>query len=197
MVLVRDRMPRSRTTFVLLAVLAGPGAARAAESVPPAGVAPVSVAPAPRATAIGLSAGPNSTVGLLGLTVTRAFGAYFQLEVAGGVSYWGTQLSLMPKVVVGTGRDRYVGGIGVARKVPPSRDDCCQVAGSPTWLIVDAIGYEHRYDSGFAFGFALGPILGLGGGRLCRYLDGCGESDLHDVAGVWGGQARLEIAYWF
>jgi hypothetical protein len=64
-------------------------------------------------------------------------------------------------------------------------------------LIVDAIGYEHRFDNGLAFGFALGPILGLGGGPICDYIDGCSASELHDVAGVWTGQFRFELAYWF
>jgi hypothetical protein len=173
-------------TFVLLAVLVGAGAARAADTPPDA-----------HSTAIGLSVGPNSTVGLLGVTLTHAFGSHFRIEAAGGTSLFWTQLSLMPKVVIGAGRDRYVGGIGVARTVPPSRDDCCQVEGSPTWLIVDAIAYEHRFDNGLALGFALGPVLGLGGGRVCRYLEGCSESDLHDVAGVWSGQYRLALAYWF
>jgi hypothetical protein len=103
----------------------------------------------------------------------------------------------MPKVFLGTGPLRYVGGVGVARVFPPSRDYCCEVDGSPTWLIVDAIAYEHRWDNGLALGFALGPMLGLGGGRVCDYFDGCSESDLHDVAGVWKGHFRLGLAYWF
>ncbi len=78
--------------------------------------------------------------------------------------------------------------------VPPGRSE---PASAPPALIVDALAYEHRFDSGLALGFALGPMLGLGGGRICDYLDGCAESDLHDVAGVWKGQARLQLAYWF
>jgi hypothetical protein len=183
--------------FVLLAILVDPRAVRAGETVPPGCPEPASAPPASRSTAIGLSIGANSTVGLLGPTLTRAFGRYLQIEVGGGLGFWGWQLSLMPKVVLGTDRDRYVGGVGVSTTVPPQHDHCCSVDGSPTWLIVDAIGYEHRFGSGLALGFALGPVLGLGGGRICDYLDGCTESDLHDVAGVWKGQARFELAYWF
>jgi hypothetical protein len=172
--------------LVFVAVLFGAGAAKAADSPPDA-----------RSTGIGLGVGGSSTISLLGLTLTRAFGRHFQIEVAGSAGLFGTRLALMPKIVIGAGRDRYVGGIGVARVVPPARDHCCQVDGSPTWLIVDAVAYEHRWDNGLALGFALGPVLGLGGGRVCYYVDGCSESDLHDVAGVWKGHARLVLAYWF
>ena len=190
-------MARSLARFVLLAILADWHVARAGETIPPSSPEPASTPPAFRSTAIGLSVGANSTVGLVGPTLTRAFGRHIQIEVSGGLGFWGWQLSFMPKVVLGTDRDRYVGGVGVSITVPPRHGECCDVDGSPTWLVVDAIGYEHRFDSGLALGFALGPVLGLGGGRICDYIEGCLESDLHDVAGVWKGQTRFELAYWF
>jgi hypothetical protein len=188
-------MARSLATFVLLAILVDWHAVRAGQTVPPGSPEPASAPPALRSTAIGLSVGANSMVGLLGPTLTRAFGRHFQLEVGAGLGFWGWQLSLMPKVSFGTERDRYVGGVGVSVTVPPRHDECCDA--SPIWLVVDAIGYEHRFDSGLALGFALGPVLGLGGGRICDYFEGCLDSDFHDVAGVWKGQARFELAYWF
>ena len=183
--------------FVLLAILADGQAVRAGHPVPPSSPEEASSPPVFGSTAIGLSVGAISLVGVVGPTLTRAFGRHLEIEVGGGLGFWGWQLSLMPKVVFGTAHDRYVGGVGVSVTVPPRRDQCCDVDGTPTWLIVDAIGYEHRFDSGLALGFALGPVLGLGGGRICDYIDGCLQSDLHDVAGVWKGQARFELAYWF
>jgi predicted MFS family arabinose efflux permease len=64
---------------VLLAVLFGASAARAADTVPAD----------TRSTAIGLNVGANWTVGLLGVTLTRALGTYFRIEVGGGVGFWG------------------------------------------------------------------------------------------------------------
>lgn len=185
-------MARTVGILVLGALLAHGRAVSAGETVPTAGPAPDV-----RSTAIGFSVGANSTVGLLGPTLTHAFGRHLQIEVGGGWDFWGSHLSLMPKVVLGTDRDRYVGGAGVSTTIPLRTGWCCNSTGSPTWLIVDAAGYEHRFASGLALGFALGLALGLGGGRICDYFDGCLASDFHDVAGAWKLQTRFELAYWF
>ena len=62
---------------------------------------------------------------------------------------------------------------------------------------LDAIGYEHQFESGFALSSTLGLTGGLGGGRICFPPDGCSPQFFEDVTHYWGPQGRVQLAYWF
>jgi hypothetical protein len=87
-----------------------------------------------------------------------------------------------------------VAGVGVSVAFP---DDPYLASGHPIWLNVDAIGYEHRFDTGIAVSTALGFSGGLGGGKLCFPPDGCDANFQLPVTHWWFPQARVGVAYWF
>jgi hypothetical protein len=179
-----------RTVLVAAALTLLAAARPAAAMVLEAEPSPVVV----RSHAIGLDVGFASAVGAAGFTFTQAFGEAFRLEAGIGAGFSGTQLSLMPKLVLGGARDHFVTGIGVGYTITPT--DLTE--GNPVWLNVDALGYEHLFQNGLAFSFAVGVTRGLGGGRTCLIL--CSEDDgdgKEDVRQLMGPQGRVGIAYWF
>ena len=145
-------------------------------------------------TAVGVDLGIASAVGFGGVTLARQLASHWRLEAGVGLGVTGVQLSLMPKMVFGGARDHYVGGAGISVTV---LSDSQYVSGYPLWLNVDAIGYEHQFDSGLALSWALGFTGGLGGGRICLPPDGCEPQFFEDVTHYWGPQARAQLAYWF
>ncbi len=154
---------------------------------------------AERDTAIGIDNGFASAVGIFGVTLTRAVGDNFRLEAGTGIGATGFQLSLMPQFVTGEGRNHFVAGAGVAVALPINDHT---TEGHPIWLNLDALGYEHRFASGFSVSFALGITIGLGGGRYCRFSfdsDGVCDrpADKENVRGLWTPQGRFQLAYWF
>lgn len=144
--------------------------------------------------AIGVDIGFASAVGAAGITFTQAFGQTFRIEAGVGRGFSGTQVSLMPKIVLGGARDHFVTGIGIAYTISP---DTRFTDGNPVWLNIDALGYEHLFASGFAFSFAVGIDRGLGGGRFCVVECDASPFDKQDVRTLAGPQARMGIAYWF
>ncbi len=145
-------------------------------------------------TAVGVDLGIASAVGFAGVTLARQLGGHLRLEAGAGFGLSGLQLSVMPKVVLGEGRDHFVSGAGasVAFLV-----DSQYVSGHPIWLNVDAVGYEHHFDNGIALSSSLGVTGGLGGGQICLPPDGCAPEFFRDVSHYWGPQARVQLAYWF
>jgi hypothetical protein len=146
------------------------------------------------ATAVGVDLGLGSAVGLAGITLTRAFGPWMRLELGGGYGVTGYQLSVMPKLAIGDGRDHFVAGVGVALALPT---DPRVAVGHPVWLNIDAAGYEHRFDSGFALSATFGVAGGLGGGQICLPRNGCEPQFLRPVSAYWMPQGRIGAAYWF
>jgi hypothetical protein len=67
-------------------------------------------------TAIAINLGWGSAVGFGGLTLTRALSAGVRVEAGVGGGLTGIQLSLMPKIAWGAGRDRFVLGAGVSSR---------------------------------------------------------------------------------
>jgi hypothetical protein len=148
-------------------------------------------------TAVGVDLGIASAVGYGGVTLTRQFGDHLRLEAGAGFGLSGLQLSVMPKLVLGEGRDHFVVGAGVSVAFFSNSH---YVSGHPIWLNVDALGYEHQFEGGLAFSYALGLTGGLGGGRICYPPDGCepsSASDFKDVTHYWVPQSRVQLAYWF
>jgi len=177
-------------------LVAAQAAARAEIADAEQSVAAVAVQPAPavsRAHAIGVDVGFASAVGAFGLTFTQAFGEAFRLEAGVGVGFSGIQVSLMPKLVLGSPSDHFVSGVGIAYTFAV---DGTVTDGNPVWLNIDALGYEHRFANGLAFSFALGITRGLGGGRFC-VIECDGDADKSDVRRMAGPQARMGLAYWF
>src|SRR5438046_4406654 len=126
-----------------------PARAAVTDPVPP--VVAVAAEPSPliaRPHAIGVDVGFASAVGAFGITFTQAFGETFRVEAGVGAGFSGTQVSLMPKLVLGGARDHFVTGIGIAYTISP---DARFTDGNPVWLNIDALGYEHLFASGFAF----------------------------------------------
>ncbi len=184
-----NRRPRLLPLLASFAMLGLSGRSRAAEPVP----ALVATPPSPR-TGIGLDVGIGSALGLAGVTVTEAFGRFTRLEVGAGYGYSGYQLSLMPKIALGQPRDHFVAGVGVSVAFP---DNAWVASGHPIWLTIDALGFEHRFETGIALSAALGVTGGLGGGEICFPPDGCEPQFLRPVTEYWLPQGRVGVAYWF
>jgi len=181
----------TRPIPLLIALLLSASAgARAADSVPAAIASP---APEPR-TGIGLDVGIGSALGELGVTLTESVGRVARLELGAGVGVSGYQLSFMPKIALGQPHDHFVAGVGLSVAFP---DNAYIASGHPIWLNVDALGYEHRFDTGIAISSTVGFSGGLGGGRLCFPPDGCEEQFQEPVTHWWFPQARVGLAYWF
>jgi hypothetical protein len=187
-------MTHRRRLLPLLAALSlcgASGRALAADPVAATLVAPP--APSPH-TGIGLDLGLGSALGLAGITLTEQFGRYARVELGAGYGYSGYQLSFMPKLTLGQARDHFVAGVGVAVAIP---DDYRVASGHPVWLNIDALGFEHRFESGIAISTAFGVTGGLGGGELCLPPDGCEPQFQQPVTHYWSPQGRVGIAYWF
>lgn len=171
-------------------VLLFPGRARADDPIQVVVAAP----PSEPHTGVGLNFGLGSAVGLGGVTLTEAFGRFARLELGAGYGVSGYQLSFMPKIALGQPHDHFVAGAGVSVAFPT---DSTQASGHPIWLNVDALGYEHRFDTGIAVSTAFGFSGGLGGGKVCFPPDGCEPEFQYPATHWWFPQARAGIAYWF
>lgn len=101
-------------------------------------------------------AGQNAVAAHLGIAsaIGSVGGAYQRyigdaaIEAGAGVGGSGLQLSAMPKLVLGEGRNRFMAGVGLALAL--DGDD------ERVWLNVDLAGWEHRFDSGWLFSLAGG-----------------------------------------
>jgi hypothetical protein len=153
-------------------------------------------APAPRSNTIRLDVGVASAIGDLGITFTRTLGGVVQIEAGVGTGFSGTQLSLMPKIALGSQDVQFVAGAGLSVAIPTNP---LHSTGHPLWLNVDAVGLELISPHGFTFLAAAGITLGLGGGGLCTNLfDGCDPGEkLPSVANEWGPQFRVGWGYTF
>jgi hypothetical protein len=151
---------------------------------------------APRPNAICLDLGVASVVGELGITFARTFGDVLQIEAGVGIGDSGTQLSLMPKLVLGNRAVQFVAGVGLSVAIPTNP---LNSTGHPVWLNVDAAGLQLISTQGITFLAAVGITDGIGGGSYCSNLiDGCEPGEkLSTVAGVWGPQARIAWGYSF
>lgn len=189
--------PARTIAFASLLVVAVDAPAWAAVSdagapVVAAGAEP-SAAPT-RAHAIGVDVGFASAVGMYGVTFTQAFSETFRVEAGVGQGFSGTQVSLMPKLVLGGAHDHFVTGVGIGYTIDP---DSKFTEGNPVWLNIDALGYEHLFSSGLAFSFAVGITRGLGGGRFCVVECDSSVADKQGVGTLAGPQGRMGVAYWF
>jgi hypothetical protein len=193
-----DMLPGRSALVVAGLLMSATGGARAeaeADCRPPTPTPRSS--PTARPTGIGFNLGIASAVGVVGVTVTRAFFDCLRVELGGGAGWSGWQLSLMPKVGVdlsSAGVHYLVIGVGVGLTLPGYAASTFMADAHPVWVNAE-IGYEARADDGFAFAIAAGVTRGLGGGRIC--VADCGDpSNLEDVSHFIGPQFRLQFAYW-
>jgi hypothetical protein len=141
----------------------------------------------------------GSAVGFVGVEYLYSPQSMVEVETGVGLGYTGLQISFMPKLVLGEGRDHFVAGAGLSATLPGVDAPLSLgkfTTGRPIWLNLDLLGYEHRFDQGLFLSFALGLTKGLGGGRACE-LD-CGAGDyVRDVSKFTGATIRLGLGYWF
>jgi hypothetical protein len=149
----------------------------------------------PPSTAISANVGLGSAVGTLGVALARTAGDYAQVEFGAGLGGSGLQLSIMPKLALGTRRNHFLCGIGVSLAVPTHS---AEATGHPIWLNVDALGAEHLSKNGIAFLVALGFTKGLGNGTACGDVLPCDDpGQLEDVTRIVLPQLRFGLGYAF
>jgi len=143
--------------------------------------------------------GVGSAVGELGATFTYAPRPELQIELGTGLGLSGFQFSLMPKVSVGTRRERLVVGVGpsVAIGTSANPEQTCV----SLWLNAE-VGYEFRSASGFSFLVAAGITKGIAGTMPGRGAPGVYEpGDTTAPEAVWGlpiaPQGRIALGHWF
>lgn len=146
--------------------------------------------PSPTFKAAG-NLGVGSAVGLVGATLTYAPIAWLHVEGGVGIGFTGLQLSTMGKLSFGSRSDRYVGGIGLS--LAPHHVDAHGGSFVVPWFNLDAIGYEHRFPSGWSVTLIAGLTVALAKYHA-DYLPEVGE----DVdRGTVYPQGRIEIGRWF
>ena len=185
---------------VLAAALATPAPADASglDFVPDTEPTPIVERPpswpwAPYQMAVALNLGFGSAVGTLGLTLSVLPTANLQTEVGMGVGISGFQLSAMQKVLLGSGRARFVAGAGLSYGGGSS-----DFPDSSLWLNVDLAGMELRGWRGLVFFVAGGTTVGLAGGRyIVPVQNDCGHTYCGDAVGQFFPQARVGLGYWF
>ncbi len=151
-----------------------------------------------------------SALGFGGLAFSGAPSRWFLVEAGVGYGFTGLQLSLMPKVTLGSLQDRFVAGVGIAlalsngHSLPSFLEPDGSTASSTAtvwWLNLDLVGYQHRFRNGVAVLAAAGMYLGLGGTAAnCRSspAESCHAPSEYDHPTHWRGfQTRIGVGYWF
>jgi len=116
------------------------------------------------------NAGFCSAVGEMGATYTYSPVQSLQLELGAGLGFSGLQLSLMPKVSVGSDRHRLVVGVGPSVGIDPDNNPPHTYVAY--WLNAE-MGYEYRSVGGFSFLIAGGFFRGIGGEYRGQCLFDC------------------------
>ena len=122
--------------------------------------------------------GLASAVGVVGITYERDLAPVLQLELGLGFGFTGAQFSLMPKLLFGDPRARWVTGLGLSVSVPGAEryTDSTTPATRPhvvtPWLNIDAIGFEKTTDHGTDFLIAAGVAVCLAHGQYKVFDDG-------------------------
>jgi hypothetical protein len=149
-------------------------------------------------TAVRGELGLASVVGFLGLTASYAPHANLVIEGGAGYGVSGLQLSLMPKLVLGSGVHRFTVGFGASIGIPGTP----VVTFSPTtgngnarvvtpWLNADLVGYDYRSEGGFSFIASAGATMALAHG-CAESIDSC-----FPLYGAIFPQLRVGFGHWF
>jgi hypothetical protein len=131
--------------------------------------------------------------GLTGISYTYRAAQSVAFEAGLGVGLSDLQVSLMPRLVFGTDENRFTPGVGLAMGLPPHDH---YVHGTPVWLTLELVGYEHRFRKGVTIFVAAGFMVGMGGGKYC---DDCEaeESVSETEKGHVYPQGRFGLGYAF
>lgn len=149
-------------------------------------------------TALRGELGVASVVGFAGLTLSYAPHPHVLLEAGAGYGVSGLQLSLMPKVVFGSGVHRFTVGCGASIGIPGTP----VVTYSPTtgngnervvtpWLNADLVGYDYRSASGVSFIASAGAMMALAHG-CAESIDSC-----FPLYGTIFPQLRIGLGRWY
>lgn len=120
---------------------------------------------------ISLNIGLASALGFTGIAYSRNLSKNFQLEAGAGLGFSGVQLSLMPKLTLGSGKHRFVSGLGLSVGLPSAGadDGIMSLSKTPSlWLNCDIVGYQLKSSptngkSSFFLLAAIGLTVGLAG----------------------------------
>lgn len=189
----------SALTVFAAALTAPTGAAAAGlDFVPDTEPSPIVERPAPRPwepyqAAIAFNFGIGSAVGTAGLTLSFLPTEHLQTELGMGAGGSGLQLSAMQKLVLGSGRARFVAGAGISYG-----NGSDEFPDPSLWLNVDVLGVELRGWHGMVFFVAGGTTVGLAGGRYIHPIQNdCGHTYCGDAVGQFFPQLRFGLGYWF
>ncbi len=143
-----------------------------------------------------LNFGYASAVGFAGMTYTFSPAPVLELEGGVGYGYSGVQLSLMPKLSVGSEHHRFIAGVGLSASLDPERAETLHTG---AWLNAE-IGYTYRGAGRLSLLIAGGVTAGLGGKMHALCIMDCDPSRTGpgiDVAGKVAPQFRVASGWWF
>ena len=159
-----------------------------------------------RRQVLAVTGGFGSALGFGGVSYGVEPASWLLLEGGVGYGVTGFQVSTMAKLTLGSGRARFVTGVGPSVGLWPTYS-WSEARGTSLWLNVDAVGGEVRFSNGVSLGAAAGVAIGLAGGGhfyasdVCLALH-CNRDNPNDWSQVaWAGsvfpQARVQVGYWF
>jgi len=138
--------------------------------------------------------GLASAVGAIGVTYTRTFADLFGLEGGLGWGFSGVQLSLMPKLFLGSAHHRLVLGVGPSMGVPTESHDSSGDPTAPIGYVNVEFGYDLRTESGVAFEIALGATTVVSHTHWDTF---CIDSCVHVRSGDVFPTLRIGVGHWF
>jgi hypothetical protein len=156
----KDRRMRLAPALVLLSAVLF-SSSRSARADGSAGQQPA-VASTALPIRYSLQFGLGAPLGFVGAAWALAPTDWLRLEGGIGAGYSGAQVSLMPTIVFGSGRKRFVSGAGIAWTAFQACASMC------AWINVEAVGYEVTTRSGNTVFVGAGLAMLLqnsGGGR--------------------------------
>jgi hypothetical protein len=138
-----------------------------------------------------LDVGIFSAIGFAGVTAGYSPIDPLLVEVGVGWGESGLQLSAMPKVALGSDRNRFIFGCGPSTGLDRGGQ-------TSYWLSLD-LGYEYRAPQGFVLYVAGGTTLGLDGRmhHICFFECARDDQTSDSVRGLFGPQFRLGLGTWF
>jgi hypothetical protein len=142
---------------------------------------------------LGVDVGVASALGFAGLGYQIAPVPWLRMEAAVGLGATGTQLSLMPKLAIGSESCVVIFGLGASLAVYGTPQSSHGPEADPIpWLNLDAPGIECRSDSGVSFQATFGLTMSL----AKVHYDIADIGDTLPVGSVLP-QVRAGLGWWF
>jgi len=138
--------------------------------------------------------GLGSAIGEIGASYTRTFADLFGIEGGLGWGFSGVQLSLMPKLFLGSAHHRLVLGVGPSVGVPTESRDSSGDPTHPIAYVNVEFGYDLRTESGVAFEITLGATTVVSHTHWSTFcIDSCEVVRGGDVFPT----LRIGVGHWF